>query len=81
MLAADYAKALRAAGGSAQHLKNLRDALARRGHEKLLPQIFAEYRKLELHDKRLAAHKKMTPHAERTRTLLELYRTLIHSNG
>lgn len=78
MIAADYAKALYRAGENAKNLRGLHDALARRGQEKLLPQIFAEYKKLVLGAERLAAHKKVTPELERTRTLLELYRTLTH---
>jgi hypothetical protein len=78
MIAADYAKALYEAGGTAAHLRNLRAALKRRGHEKLLPQIFAEYKKLALGAGRLAKHKEVTPEKERTRILLELYKKLIH---
>jgi len=77
MLAKDYAKALYLAGGNAKHLKALRMALKKRGHESLLPRIFTEYQKLDLGEKRLAEHKKVTPERERTRVLLELYAHLI----
>ena len=78
MIAADYAKALFELGGTSARLKSLRGVLKRRGHEKLLPQIFAEYQKLELGKARLAKHTKVTPGQERTRVLLELYKKLIH---
>ena len=59
-----------------KYLKNLRQALERRGHVKLLPQIFSEYKKLALASERTKLHKKITPESERTRMLLELYRKL-----
>ncbi len=59
-----------------RYLKNLRQALERRGHIKLLPQIFFEYKKLALANERIELHKKTTPESERTRMLLELYRRL-----
>ncbi|MDO8664819.1 MAG: hypothetical protein Q7K44_04750 [Candidatus Liptonbacteria bacterium] len=59
-----------------KYLKNLRQALEHRGHVKLLPQIFSEYKKLALANERKELHKKITPENERTRTLLELYRKL-----
>lgn len=81
-LAASYARALYEVTQDGEHksaevIKNFREALARRGHEKLLPKIFAEYEKLEVKKTRLAEHKKVTPEAEQTRNLLELYRKLI----
>lgn len=80
MIATDYAKALYAVRTSdVQLLARLRAALKRRGHEQLLPQIYAEYQKLELHDTRLALHRRVTPQSERTRVLLELYRRLVRS--
>ncbi len=78
MIATDYAKALYQLGGDAKHLTGLREVLKRRGHETLLPQIYAEYKKLVLGAERLAEHKKITPERERTRMLLELYNTLTH---
>jgi F0F1-type ATP synthase delta subunit len=78
MLATDYAKALYQLGEKENHLPGLREALKRRGHEKLLPQIFAEYKRLVLGAQRLAEHKKVTPEKEQTRILLELYKKLIH---
>lgn len=77
MKAADYAQALWRMGSKPEHLRGLTAALARRGHQKLLPRILAEYHKLELRERRLAEHKRVNPEAERTRVLLELYRTLI----
>ena len=80
-IAAEYAKALYALveknkeGGKA-YLKNLRQALERRGHIKLLPQIFSEYKKLAMAHDRTELHKKITPENERTRMLLELYRKM-----
>jgi len=77
MIAIDYAKALYQLGDRA-NIKNLREMLARRGHDKLLPQIYAEYHKLKLYDERLAKHKAVTPERERTRILLEMYKKLTH---
>ncbi len=79
MKAGDYAQALYGLGGNAKHLKGLHQALKRRGHEALLPKIFAEYKKLELAETRRAAAAKATPERERTRVLLELYRKLTHA--
>jgi hypothetical protein len=59
------------------YLKNLKQALERRGHRKLLPQVFAAYRMLELAEKRSQAHRRITPGQDRTRTLLQLYKKLI----
>ncbi|MDB5224728.1 MAG: hypothetical protein JWO43_350 [Candidatus Adlerbacteria bacterium] len=83
-IATTYAKALYAANAQApeagaKHLAHLRESLARRGHTKLYPQIFAEYSKLIEKDARRKEYEKVTPEAERTRTLLELYRKLITS--
>ncbi len=62
---------------SGDYIKNLREALKRRGHEQLLPRILTAYEALELRDERNKTHQTITPEAERTRTLLELYRKLI----
>ena len=59
------------------YLHNLRGVLASRGHEKLLPRVLSAYEKLILRQERLAMHHKVTPERERTRILLELYRTLV----
>jgi len=84
-IASQYAKALyelvdknEKEGGT--YLKNLRQALERRGHIKLLPQIFSEFQKLETASGRAELHKKITPEGEQTRTLLELYKRLV-ANG
>lgn len=76
MIATDYAKALYQLGEEAD-IKTLRDILKRRGHEKLLPQIYAEYEKLVTAQKRLDMHKAVTPEKERTRVLVDLYKKLI----
>lgn len=78
MIAADYAKALYQLGERAD-MQKLRALLERRGHIKLLPQIFAEYTKLSLAHARMTAHKRITPERERTRVLLELYQKLINA--
>lgn len=77
MLATTYAKALYELKDKAT-TKGLRALLERHGHTKLMPQIYREYQKLLLQEQRLRAHKKVTPERERTRVLLELYRTLTH---
>jgi len=59
------------------HLKNLRAALGRRGHQKLLPQIFAAYEKLELGRERAARCQQVTPEKRRKKVLIELYERLI----
>lgn len=84
MIATDYAKALHALiqknpGHGRTYLKNLQEALQRRGHLKLLPRIFAEYQKLQQKDERAERYAAVTPERERTRTLLELYRKLVSS--
>lgn len=76
MLARDYATGLYELGGKVEHLAKLKKILASRGHEKLIPQILAEYQKLGEHDARLAKHKEETPEQAQTRILLELYRKL-----
>ncbi len=78
MTAADYAQAIYRAGSKASSAR-VREALARRGHSKLLPQIYREYQKIVLQKKRHEAHARSTPARERTRVLLELYRKLVSS--
>ncbi|MBY0293818.1 hypothetical protein K2Q08_00615 [Patescibacteria group bacterium] len=83
-IAATYARALfdlieHSEGGSkkaATYLGNLDGVLKRRGHQKLLPRIFAEYQKLQLAKQRSEKQQEVTEESERTRTLLELYRKL-----
>jgi F0F1-type ATP synthase delta subunit len=79
MIAAQYAKALYELKPTKTHLRNLRAVLERRHHEKLLPQIFAEYQKLHLAEKRRAARAVVSKAGERTRVLLELYKKLVAS--
>ena len=83
--AANYARALfalienpsaRATKSAATYLHNLDQVLKRRGHHKLLPRIFSEYKKLQLAKERTAAYSQLTPNQEKTRILLELYRKL-----
>ncbi len=76
MKAAEYAQAIYDAGEKVS-VKHVREALARRGHIKLMPQIYREYEKLLLRRDRLEKHQKITPTQERTRILLELYKKLI----
>jgi F0F1-type ATP synthase delta subunit len=83
-LAQSYAQALFAAQtehptDGAKHLGNLRTALAHKGHEKLLSQIFAEYSKIEEKKARRLKYEQVTPESEKTRILLELYRKLVTS--
>jgi hypothetical protein len=83
-IAATYAQALRSlvaedASAGKDLIANLRAALKRRGHDKLLPQIFAEYQKLELAHARIARASAATPERERTRILFELYKKLIQA--
>lgn len=80
MIETDYAKALYSLNPDKSDLAALRNLLKRRGHEKLLPRIFAEYKKLALGEERRAQAAKITPEAERTRVLLELYRKLASSS-
>lgn len=79
-----YAKALYELGEAhpekgQQYLKNLRESLALRGHEKLLPRIWSEYQKLDVQKRRTAQHRETTPEMERTDKLLQLYRRLIET--
>jgi len=82
MIEKDYAQALFELNNRTSDvrlLKNLRGALALRGHEKLLPRIFAEYQKLQLTQERSFVHREVTPERERARILLCLYRKLLAS--
>lgn len=80
-LATSYAQGLydltKENGAKPEYLKNLKEALGRRGHEKLLPKIFTEYQLLALKEERSKAHREISPEQERTRQLLELYKKLI----
>ncbi|MBC7836572.1 hypothetical protein H7X87_02230 [Acetobacteraceae bacterium] len=58
------------------YAKNLKTALRRRGHEKLLPQIAAEGEKLRLREERSMQSSTETPEREQNRILFELYRKL-----
>jgi len=75
MIAKEYAQALFEL--KAPNLAVVRAVLARRGHEKLLPAIYAEYQKLVLKTERLRVHGSVTPEKERARVLRELYQKLV----
>lgn len=82
IIASQYAKALYSLvkenpKTGKEFLVGLRVALKRRGHEKLLPQIFTEYKKLEIAGERSRKAQEVTPERERTRILFELYKKLI----
>lgn len=84
-LASSYARALyelssKNESRSAEYLKGLKSALARRGHEKLLPKIYSEFELLALKQERSKAHSTVTPEQERTRVLLELYKKLTNTS-
>jgi hypothetical protein len=79
---AQYAKALfdlvaQSPAQAAEHLKGLKASLERRGHQKLLPQIFKEFLALVERQERSLRYATVTKEAQRTRKLLELYRTLV----
>lgn len=79
---AQYAKALfdlaeQHPKQAAAYLDGLKKTLARKGHQKLLPRIFAEYAALLERKERSSRYATSTPEQERTRKLLELYRTLV----
>ncbi len=81
---AQYAAALHALiekepAKAGEYLSSLKKTLERKGHQKLLGRIFAEYRRDIEKKKRFDSYREITPEHERTRTLLELYRTLITS--
>lgn len=75
MIAKNYAQALFEIKNPS--LQKLTEALNRRGHIKLLPQIFAEYQKLILKKERSERYLTVTPEEEHTRVLLELYKKLV----
>ncbi len=80
--ATQYAKALHTVVTDAKFsrsdlLSKFRVLLERRGHLRLMPRIYAEYKKLELAERRAHMHALVTPEQERTRVLLELYRKLV----
>ena len=64
---------------SGEYLSNLRRALEAKGHEKLLPRVYAAYQKLALRKERFKRYAQVTPEQERNRILLELYQRLITS--
>ena len=83
-LADQYAKALhelaaKNPAGFSAYVKNMRAALQKRGHEKLLPRILKAYENLDASNGRQARLRAITPQMRRTRTLVELYKKLIMS--
>jgi len=74
-----YAKALYQMDKTdlSKKIHNLRKALERRGHQKLMPSILAEYEKLSLADTRRKNRGTVTAESEEARVLLELYRRLV----
>jgi hypothetical protein len=78
-----YAQALYELGSAnpqrtKEYLKNLEQVLERRGHQKLFPRILGYLKTIEEKRTREKKFKKFTPEDQRTRTLVELYRTLTH---
>lgn len=81
-LATQYATALyQSDAPDAKRISGLREALQRRGHEKLLPRILAEYEKLAEREQRSKQYRTTTPEQDQTRTLLELYQKLVQHHG
>ena len=64
---------------SGEYLSGLKKTLERKGHQKLLSRILSEYRRISDQKERFDGYRVITPEHEQTRTLLELYRTLITS--
>jgi len=62
---------------SAEYLKGLVQTLEKKGHKKLMTQIYTQYQQIVETKERSEAYKKVTPEQERTRVLLELYRALV----
>lgn len=60
-----------------EYLHAVEKVLARHGHQKLLPRIFAQYRRLLEAKARAARYRAVTPAQTQTRALLELYRKLV----
>lgn len=84
-LAGSYARALfelvsKDQAKGTEYLEGLHKSLSMRGHEKLLPQIYSEFQTLVLKEERRVVQNTVTPEAERTRNLLELYRKLTTSH-
>lgn len=81
---AQYAEALFALvekdpSKAGDYLANLKKTLEKKGHQQLLSRVFSEYRRIIERRERSESYKHITPEQERTRALLELYRTLVTS--
>jgi hypothetical protein len=59
-----------------EFFEGLKQALKKRGHDKLLPRILHEYERLAVAQERSAQAREETPERERTRILFELYKKL-----
>ena len=64
---------------SDDYVKGLKHTLQKKGHQKLTPQIFSQYKQIIEIENRSQKYSQTTPQQERTRVLLELYRTLVAS--
>lgn len=62
---------------SGEYLKGLVQTLERKGHQKLMPRIYTQYQSIIERGDRSKKYAAVTPEGERTRILLELYRTLV----
>jgi F0F1-type ATP synthase delta subunit len=62
-----------------EYIEHLKKVLTRKGHQKLMPRILAEYEAIVSRQERSKTYATTTPDSERTRVLLELYRTLVTS--
>ena len=62
---------------SGEYLAGMRAMLEKKGHQKLMPRIFGAYRSHIEKNERTTTYAQISPERERTRVLLELYRTLI----
>ena len=71
-----HALVVRSPEKSAQVLDGLKKTLEQKGHSKLLPQIYAQYQRILERAARSEKYAVVTEEGERTRVLLELYRTL-----
>ncbi len=59
------------------YLTNLQKLLTAKGHQRLTSRILSEFEKILVKEKRLTQYAVVTPEAEQTRVLLELYRSLV----
>ena len=62
---------------SSEYLTGLTQTLSRKGHQKLMPRIYSQYCSILERGERSKKYAAITPESERTRILVELYRTLV----